>query len=425
MKNFNKIKKLDFNKPVPVILGSFINALGLVRSFGEKGINSVVIDYTSGISFKSKYAVGIKISESYKKDEKLVVNFLIKIGKKLPKKGFFLSTNDDFLIIISKYRKILEYYYIYPMSEWSVIEKCIDKSKFQKAISSLDIPKPKSVLASSVYEVKEKLAGLNFPVVIKPTITIGFSEKMKLSGRTIILQNINEFNSIYERIIKFKCDNIPLIVQENIPGDPSSLYTITSYSNKNADIIAYSIGHKIRQYPPAAGTIISGIVLPVKEIYEISKPLIKSIGFHGIANTEFKFDYRDNKFKIIEINARPGKWNFSALKTGLNLPYIAYEEVALHKKSCFIGTSFKKIVWIETFKDLMLSIYGFKKLGYKKYHLSIKEWWKSIKGKKVDCLWSTKDPLPFFIYYSKMFFSWFKKIIFNIFIRKEKNEFTS
>ena len=62
-----------------------------------------------------------------------------------------------------------------------------------------------------------------------------------------------------------------------------------------------------------------------KDWKKIGVNLIETLGFYGIANTEFKLDIRTGEFKLIEINARSGMWNSSVLNSGINMPLLALE----------------------------------------------------------------------------------------------------
>ena len=55
---------------------------------------------------------------------------------------------------------------------------------------------------------------------------------------------------------------------------------------------------------------------------------IKALRYHGIANTEFKYDSRDGKFKLLK-STQDQVWNYSATAAGVNLSWIAYQNVVL------------------------------------------------------------------------------------------------
>ncbi len=393
MKNKNILNSDSY---VPVILGSGINSLGIVRSFAEQKIKSVVLDHVKSHAFYSKYSYGELVANPITETDNFIKD-LILFGKKLKNKGFIIATNDEWLLPISRNQKQLEAYYYFPMSENKVIEICSDKEKLYSFAEENKIPYPKTFFLKNIHGIEKIEAEIIYPCILKPTITVGFTEKLKTRGRVFRLENKKELIKIIDKIKKADLSNIPYVLQEYIYGGIESLYTITTYSNKYGNIIAYSTGHKIRQNPPDAGTIVSGKVTPQPELYEYAKKLIKNVGFYGIANTEFKKDSKNGEFKLIEINPRPGKWNYSVTASGINMPIIALKE-AEGEKYNKIQTSDNELIWLVFIEDFLLSLFLFKKKGYPEFNISFSQWRKSIKGKKVFPIFSIKDILPYFHY---------------------------
>jgi len=387
----NKINKL-----IPVILGSGINALGLVRSYAKKNIKSIVVDSSKSYAFYSKYCSGVIVSSAILNADAFVID-LLEFGKTLNQKGFLIPTNDEWLFPISRNQKELEKYFVFSMSENKVIEECSDKTKLYEFAGKFDIPHPKTFFLDTTDHINDIKKEIPYPCILKPTITVGYVEKLKTKGRVFRLENENELNEIINKIKKAGLNTIPHVLQEYILGGVENLYTITTYSNKSSDIIAYSTGHKIRQNPPDAGTIISGRVTPEPILLDLAQRLIKNIKFYGIANTEFKKDDRDGSFKLIEINPRPGKWNYSVTASGINMPYIALKE-AEGIPQPFVSPSKQNLIWIVLIEDFLFSVFLFKKRGFKDFAVSFKQWRKSIKGKKVYPIFSLKDLGPFLFY---------------------------
>jgi predicted ATP-grasp superfamily ATP-dependent carboligase len=118
-------------------------------------------------------------------------------------------------------------------------------------------------------------------------------------------------------------------------------------------------------------------------------------------------DEKDGNFKLIEINPRPGMWNYSVLKSGVNLPFMAYQEVIGYKKYNGVTESEDGKIWIFLYSDFINSLFLFKKNGYMEYHLSLLEWIKSIAGGKIFAIESSNDLFPCLFYY----FSVIKSII--------------
>lgn len=386
-------------KLIPVILGGYVNGLSIARSMGYEGINSIVIDYTNNIGLYSKFVKGYRSPKPDENEDDLV-DFLVNLGRELPNKGIFFATDDIWLLPIVKHREILERYYVYPFANDDVIMCCLDKTQLYEAAQKIGIPIPWTQIIKSLDELKELKKSIKFPCVVKPAITVGFFEKIKFgNSRTAKLNNVDDLDRYIKALSNASLSEIKLIIQEEVVGPVEGLYTISSYSNSNGDIVAYSVGHKIHQYPPNAGTITSGRLDDNGDIYNLAKKLIKELRFYGIANTEFKKDIRDGTFKLIEINPRPGMWNYSAYKAGINLPYIAYLEAMEKKQQVIKSNSNYNRVWIMLSEDFLTSIYLNKRSGYPEYNLSIREWLNSIKGQKIYPIFDINDIKPWLHYF--------------------------
>lgn len=385
-------KLLHKQTNAPLILGGGINALGLARSLGEAGIFSIITETKKNFSFSSRYVSGIVCPNPY--NENAFVDFLINFGKKLSSKCVLFATNDKWLIPISKNRHLLEKYFLYPMSEHQVIDNCSNKKKMYSIAQIEGIAYPKTFYLDCITELYSIIKDISYPCILKPGVTLEFEEKLNSGARIISIKNKEELEEWYKKIVAAEFLNREIVIQEYIPGGIENLYTITTYSNPEAEIICYSTGHKLRQRPPDAGTIISGRVIPKPELFKPAQKLIKAYNFYGIANTEFKYDSRDNTYKLMEINPRPGKWNYSAMASGINMPLIAWQQV-LNKEITTLKSSDKELVWICFLEDFYNSVLGgFKRKGYKDFSLSLFEYLKSIKGKKVEAVFSLKDIKP-------------------------------
>jgi predicted ATP-grasp superfamily ATP-dependent carboligase len=155
---------------------------------------------------------------------------------------------------------------------------------------------------------------------------------------------------------------------------------------------------RIRDWPQRFGNgcLIESVYEP--ELEEITTRLIKKIGYHGIVDVEFKKDARDDSFKIIEINPRCWMQNSFPTRCGINFPYMAYMDA--------IGKDFEKqiyngkhIKWLFMPQDV-LSILQLIRQG----DLTFKNCIKSLQGSKEYGIFSSDDPLPFFVLLSNLIF---------------------
>jgi predicted ATP-grasp superfamily ATP-dependent carboligase len=119
----------------------------------------------------------------------------------------------------------------------------------------------------------------------------------------------------------------------------------------------------------------------------------------------------------MEVNARSWKWNSLATACGVNLPYVAYLDITGRGKKELNNQIYGK-KWILYITDLYYSLRGYRLKGYSKHKLSFRRWLRSIKGEKVEGIFSIKDPLPGFMYIVSLITSGCSKIIRTFFTKK-------
>lgn len=374
-----------------VILGGGINALGIIRSFEKTNIPVIAMSWYHDYGMSSKFCKSVICPNPLNPSE--LIDFLISYAKGLDAKPVLFATSDLFLMPVIEHKERLSEYYHIPVCDWKTLAPLIKKEELYPLAESLSIPCPKTISVSNINDFDNIRDVLSLPLIIKPSVNINFSKA--LGSKAFILKTNEDFNSLVDRIKQTKLCEEGLIVQEYIPGEATDLYTITSYANKEYDIIGYSIGHKIRQYPPQTGTIISGKVIHVEEILNHAKDFIKSTNFYGISNIEFKKDNRDGSYKLMEINPRTGVWNLSTLESGVNLPLMAYNDILGNEISIECNKD-KELIWMITPLDFYYALWGFKRKGFPEFTISFKEWRKSVRGKKLDACFKWNDPAPFF-----------------------------
>ena len=399
--NFKQV--LNQRQVVPVILGSSVNAFGQVRSFAQHKIKSIVVDHQQGPAAYSKDAYFVQCADPVKNKAQFAAD-LLALGRQLTEsqhRGFILCSGDDYLYAVGSIEEQLKPNFILPMSKWQTMEKVIDKSYLYPLAQKHDVSCPKTFIIDNIAELEKIREQIPYPCILKPAVTVGFTEKLGLKKKAVQVESPEEMVTLEKLIIAKKLDQTKLIIQEVIPGGVENLYTVTAYTDTAADILAYSIGYKIRQYPADAGTITAGRVTHVPELFEQAAKVLQAMNLHGISNTEFKKDYRDGKYKLIEINPRPGLWNFSTTAAGVNLPMLAYQ----NKLGEFAGPavySEQELVWLLDITDFVRTLTQAK--GLKAKFAALVQWFRSTRGKRVHAIWSRQDPRPFLAYLRSLIF---------------------
>jgi D-aspartate ligase len=390
----NKTKIYQSNMPIGVVFDCHVNGLGLMRSLGEKGVPVLGLDCNPrNMGLFSKYCHGEICPDPFE-NERAFVDFLLETGKKLKSKGVLFPTNDVWLIAISKYQAELEKYYLFPMSGWDVIQNCVDKTRMYQIAREADIPIPKTLFCRNVAELQDFRPRIKYPCIIKARITPEFDKTFK--SRFVRIEREEDLdNWLKKNEATLSRLKIGFVIQEIIPGGVSSLYTFSAYSNAEAEVVAFSIIRKTRQSPPDYGTITSGEVIHQPEIIKLGSRLIKEFRYYGLSNTEFKKDERDGTFRLMEINARSGKSIYYTTKSGLNLPYFAYQEATGTKPEPRHLEGEYGRGWMVFLDDLASSL----RYARKESHPPRNALWRNLlkwcfSRKMTEAVCSLSDPLP-------------------------------
>lgn len=394
--------------PNPVIiLGGNINGLGIVRSFQKTDIPVYVLIQQKDFISHSRFCKTVMCPDPKSED---FVGFLYQYCKGMTNKPVVFATADVFLIPLIRNKKRLEEVAYIPTCDQDLFDKLIEKKYLYQFAEQVGVACPKTINLLAEEIDMAITEGMLYPLIVKPSVNITFQ---KTFGQKALLMDTLEDMQQFIAEVRSKEYMGPLIIQEYIPGDMTTLHTITSYADKNGEIRGYSIGHKIRQYPAKTGTITAGLVEHVEPILEMSRRFVKSVGFYGISNIEYKYDERDGLYKLMEINPRTGLWNLSVLESGVNLPLIAYRDI-LGKPISDESNKEGKLIWAITLFDMLVSLRGYRSNGEAEYALSYKEWRKSLKGsRKVDAIFRWNDPMPSLVHTFGLLSYSIKKVLNN------------
>lgn len=371
-------------KPV-LLIGNHIQALGIIRSLGRKGIDVYLLNNRSlCIGRFSSYLKGfIKVPSI--RDEDIFIKYLIKISnKKHLKDGILIPTNDAAVYFLSKYKQELEKYYTVTTPLFDIVEKAYNKKLTYQLAESIGIIIPKTYYPEDINDLNQM--ELKYPVIIKPAIMHSFYEKVKVK--------VFKVNNKKELIEKYKIasdiiDPSEILIQEIIPGGPENLYSFCSFYKKN-EIIGMFMGKRSRQKPMdfgKASTFVTSVFVP--ELIEPSEKFLHAINYYGLSEIEFKMDPRDGIFKMLEMNPRTWLWHSLATRCGVDFPYLLYSD--LNSKPINHVLKYKKnINFIHMYTDISVVL---PRLMNGK--MNLKDYLLSLKGEKEFAVFSFDDPLPF------------------------------
>ena len=180
-----------------------------------------------------------------------------------------------------------------------------------------------------------------------------------------------------------------ILIQERIPGSGKNQFSFCA-ACKDGHAFATLVARRQRQYPVDFGNASSFVETVTQEVVERDgRRFLESIGFDGLAEVEFKFDERDGKYKILDVNPRAWGWHTLGKAAGVDFAYLTWQQKIGHPVTAVHAT--RNAAWFREITDL-LAIAKSTNRGTEVTRLL-----KAIATAKfTPATFSVFDPIPFF-----------------------------
>ena len=304
------------NDNCALILGGYVNGYSIIQELYEKKIYNIILFDTS--KKIGSYSNKIKKFVLIDKTPESLYQQLNKLHEKY-KKIIIFPTNDLELENLHKiYPKIKSFCFL-PFNYENLLD-CSDKCVQYSYCEKLGVPYPKTLSIKNGNDLKN-IPSIQFPVLIKPTKR----EDLKIDlFRNLQLNNSKDLKENWQNLQHYLSLGITFIASEIIPGNGSNIYAYVGYRNQKGEILNEWTGKKLSQFPDDFGVFSSASNKAPKEVLLQGRKLLNGMDIRGIAQPEFKYDYRDQKYKLIEINLRSMMWHRVGNLSGVNIQYSQY-----------------------------------------------------------------------------------------------------
>jgi len=316
-----------------------------------------------------------------------LINMLVTMGPKLLQKAVLFPCTDMSVLLISRHREKLERWYHVVLPEPKVVEMLTDKLTFYTYAREKGLPVPPTFILNNRADAEQALGKLNFPCALKPPLKTPNWEK-NTRAKLFKVFNAEEFLTTYDRCSSW---TETLIAQEWIEGSDANLYTCNCYFNADSKPVATFVSRKLRQWPPERGTGCLAQECRNDIVLQETIKLFQSVGYRGLGYVEMKRDERSGKYFITEPNiGRPTGRSAMAEAGGVDLLYAKYCDTLALPLPTNLEQKYVGIKWIYFTRDLQSALHY-----WRGGDLTLREWWRSWRGRKTYAVFSWTDPAPF------------------------------
>jgi D-aspartate ligase len=365
-----------------VILGGDYQGLAIARALGCQGIPVIVIDDEPSITRFSRYST-LSVRVPSLRDADDTAQLLLEIGSRHGLEGWVLyPTRDEIAAAISIHRAALVETFRVPTPEWETMKWAWDKRLTYERAEEIGVDTPRSWRARDGSELKS--LDLTFPVIIKPAIKEHFFYATNV--KAMQANTFEELSVLFDYVVTI-IPSEEVIIQELIPGGGDTQFSYCTFF-KDREPAAKMLVRRARQRPPdfaRSSTCVETIDLPKLE--EPSERFLRSIDYYGLAEIEYKFDLRDGRYKLLDVNARTWGSHGIGRAAGADFALLLFrdqlgEHADFHRARAGVR-------WVRLTTDIPVSL-----VEIAKGNLEWRQFLHSLRRVQVEAVFEPSDPLP-------------------------------
>jgi predicted ATP-grasp superfamily ATP-dependent carboligase len=372
-----------------IVLNMYYTGLGIARSLGVRGVRVIGLSAVRRHYGNATRYAEVRISPDSRKEPAALFECLMDFGRKNGTRAIIFPTRDDDIVFLDRYREKLGEYFVPAIPPRDQIGICLDKWETHRAAERAGIPAPKAWLVESRDEFAQVVPMITYPSVMKPVASydwhrggnwklVGGRKAVGITSRQHLIDEYSAISAADERVL----------IEEMVPGDDGQLLIAACFCDAQSRVASGFTARKLVQIPAAFGTgcVVETVDRP--DIMAMAERLLDSMGFHGIAEVEFKHDVATGEYKLIEINARPWDQHRLGTAAGTDVIWAAYLDYAgLPGARLVAGPA--KVKWIAEDAFVMALL-----RGASGSEPSVSSLVKAAHGRRIFGVWSARDPLP-------------------------------
>lgn len=367
-----------------IVLGSHVQALGVVRALGRAGIPVTVIDHRRlGVARLSRYARGFRSISEWSEAE-----IVAELGRMTNVYGpsVIFPTDDIAVAALARNWDELSESHVLTTPSWDVTRMAYNKILTYRAAQACGVPIPETYFPKSFDGLMEATRDLEFPMILKPAVMHRFYRVKRT--KVLVVPDPGALATAYQEMI----DVIPpreVMVQDLVPGGAEHLYSLGALVHKG-EIIAGFTARRKRQIPMDFGNASTFVeTCDIPQLATQGSKILRHINYTGLAEVEFKYDMRDRQYKLLEINPRLWKWHSIAEGLDINLPLLQFRLANGASVDGLGILPYQECKWTDRLSDWYVSTGEILK-----GRMGFGEWLRSYKGLCVDSVFSWSDPVP-------------------------------
>lgn len=375
----------DIVTPV-VVVNCKLGGLAIMRSLGTHGVPLYGVDADPNApGMLSRYCKQRIVCAFDENRPERFLEALLKIGEEIGRTSILIPTSDETAVFVTDHAEALSRWFIFPRNAPSLMRQLISKKGMYELVARHGVPTPFTLFPERIEEVEAALPHVKFPLMLKGVY--GNRLQARNKKKMVVVHSPKELIAQYQEMDEPGFPN--LMLQEYIPGGDDQIFIFNGYFNQTSDCPIGFTGFKIRQAPIHVGCASLGECRWNETVAKITTDFMKAIGYRGILDIGYRFDPRDGKYKVLDINPRVGQaFRLFVAENDMDVVKALYLDLTGQQQPVVTPREGRR--WMIEDFDLISSFH---------YHqegtLNFRQWVRSFKGVEEAAWFSWKDPYPF------------------------------
>ena len=315
---------LQLDRSVPALIGKIgyypwhHGAVGAIRSLGRLGVPIYAVTedaWTPAALSRYVREPFVWPTTGLEDPDRLVEGFL-DIGRRIGRPSVLLPFDDETAVLIAEHSAELAECFLLPQIDGELPRRLGSKRGLHELCFQYGIPTLPAYFPTNRDQLERVAVEAEFPLVAK-NVEVFERKHAPVVGGTTRIDDARQLRSLAGGW----GENFTVILQEYLPAEESEDWIFHGYCDESADLLVQFTEVKVRSSPPQAGMTSCAYSVPNPDLMEMSSRFIKSVGYCGPLDLDWRYDRRTGNYYLLDFNPRIGA-QFRAFETAAGVDVV-------------------------------------------------------------------------------------------------------
>jgi D-aspartate ligase len=377
---------------IPVVIFKLVSdplqhgGLAVARSLGRIGapVYTAYSDRNTPAS-RSRYVTGSFVLAGPRAEARGTLDALGDISTRVGNRPVLIAIDDVAAAFVDRFAHELEAAFRFPAQPDGLPTQLSDKRRLDELCRATGTPVPAARVPRTESEFLAMASELGFPVVLK-SMDPAVLRSRPQAASVAIANDEAEARLLYRQMEV--PDQPNFMLQEYIPGGSTSVWMFNGYFDAGSVCRFGVTGQKIRQTPPETGATSLGVCRDNDAVRSAAVHFLEGIGYRGIVDMGFRYDARDESYRLLDVNPRVGS-SFRVFVDSGGMDVMRAMYMDLTGQPIATAPVHEGRRWLVENQDLATSW----KL-FRRRELGVRQWLGSLRGVEELAWWARDDLRP-------------------------------